>query len=183
MKENSKRTIPGFGMRTTKTAIAVTVSFILITLLNQSHILISPALNFLGALQACTAAVICMETSVAQSIKSGISLFIGTFIGAGFGCLVLLLSFQLNSDWALTLLDTVKIFLGIMLSIAACNIVKQASASTMSCIVFNIVVLSPPPDGQNPYLGAVSRIVETALGIIVAVAVNHFFNNRKKDKQ
>ena len=78
------------GMRNIKTAVAVVICFLLfLPFWSQA----SPAGEGMqiGPFYACITAVICMQSSVEQSVRQGVSRVIGTLMGGALGLLVLVL--------------------------------------------------------------------------------------------
>ena len=178
MVREMKKPIRGFGMRSIKTAIAVAASFAVIMLLNLCCTFFqNSAIGLLGAANACVAAVLSLQSSMRKSFKSGAALIVSTLIGAGFGILFLEVRFDFSGTAAL-LLETVKLFLGVLLCIALCNLLKHPHATTFACIVFLTVVFIPHTEEKNHYIYAAGRLVETILGITIAIAVNCVFNRR-----
>lgn len=154
--------IPGLGMRTIKTAIAVSLCLAVALLLQLWEPLrrLYPSLT---PIYACTAAIICMQDTVNASLRHGMLRLLGTGIGGAVGILFLYLN---QNDWIRVLLA----FAGIALCIFLCNILHIRQASAISCVVFSIVLLAR--SGMNPYTYSIIRIVETAAGILIAVGVN-----------
>lgn len=138
------------GMRNVKTAIAVCAS-----------ILISRGLSMEYPFYAAIASVIAMQSSVEGSFKAGKNRMLGTFIGAlvGFIC---------------ASIKPGNIFLvgiGVICVIYLCNLFNWEKSSSIGCIVFCVIMINLK--GNNPLFYSINRLLDTFLGITVAVAVNY----------
>ena len=144
---------PHIGMRTVKTAVAVTVSYLIFApvglLYNESY---PGVLGYIGPLYACIASIVCMQNTVEQTLQSGLSRFLGVLIGAVLGLFLLVIEPFLR-HWALTAL---MLGLVCVAGIWVGTLLKWPSACGMACIV---------PSG-------IARVVETLTGVGVALIVN-----------
>ena len=90
---------PYIGMRTTKTAVAVMLSYLIFVpfglLYNESY---PGVLAYVGPTYSCIACIVCMQSSLEQTLQVGLSRFVGVFIGAILGVAMLLLE-PLLSHW------------------------------------------------------------------------------------
>lgn len=148
------------GMRNIKTALSVLVILAIYGLLGRDNVLL-----------ATTAAIICMQDSVKGSVSSGINRMIGTAFGALIGMLLLYLQ-QALGRYELTLLIASA---GIVLTIFVCNLIGKPETVVISCIMVLIIVLEQ--SGEVPYIYSLNRLVDTLIGIAVAVAINRFLLN------
>jgi len=166
--------IPKVGMRTIKTAVAVVICFLIfLPFLNTGGTQVGGIIVEVGPFYACIAAVICMQSSVEQSLQSGGARMIGSLIGGAVGLLVLTADLISGNQF----LFAVLLGLGIVLTIWLCNLVRQPAACAIACIVCCCIMLSH--GGEERYFFALARIVETLIGILVALAVNHLLPNPK----
>lgn len=168
--------IPTVGMRTIKTAVAVAFSYLV--LLPLGLFLPVPFGETGGGFYASIAAVICMQSSVEQTWMQGVSRLIGTAIG---GCLGLLL---LTTDQllALPMFLALMLAVGTVASIWLCNLMKRPAACSISVVVLCVILFNHT--GPDRYLYALNRMFETAVGILVAIAVNRVLpDHRKQDEQ
>lgn len=155
--------LPGVGMRNLKTAVAVMICFFLFLPLQGIG---GPAGEHVGPFYACIAAVICMQGSVEQSVRQGISRVMGTLLGGGVGLLALLLG-----DWLeQPVLTGILLGAGVVFTIWLCNAIGRPAACSIGCVVLCVVILNH--SGADRYLYTILRVGETLLGIVVAVAVN-----------
>jgi uncharacterized membrane protein YgaE (UPF0421/DUF939 family) len=168
--------LPAIGMRTIKTAVAVVISFfIFFPFWGNSELHLGTLAIEIGPFYACIAAVICMQSSVEQSVKSGGARMIGTLIGGGVGLLVLTVDAAAGNKILFALL----LGLGIILTIWLCNLIQQPASCAIACIVCCCIMLSH--SGQERYLFTLARISETFVGILVALAVNHLLLSPKAE--
>ena len=139
------------GMRNFKTALAVFICMIIIEIFNMD----SP-------FYASIAAVICMQSSVFDSFTAGKNRMKGTFIGAVIGFLLALISPG----------NIILSALGVMLIIYICNIFESQKSINIACVVFIAIMVNL--GDQSPLSYSFFRLIETFIGIIVAVLVNYF---------
>lgn len=121
---------------------------------------------------ACIAAVITMQNSLGSSIKVGVDRVIGTLIGALIGGLT---AYVLPGQKALA-------SLGIIIVIHITHMINKSGATAIACIVFLAILLNIENESIESYI--LFRVIETFLGIIVAVIINMliFPPNKRKDK-
>lgn len=140
------------GMRNLKTAIAVFLCIIITRSLNISD---SP-------FYACIAAVICMQSSVFETFKTGKNRMIGTFIGALIGFLFALIQPG----------NALLVAVGITLLIYICNVLGYNKSISIACIVFIAIMVNLTD--KTPLFYSTYRLIETFIGILIAVLVNYF---------
>lgn len=165
----SKLRVPHIGMRTVKTAVAVTVSYLIFApfglLYNES---LSGVLGYIGPLYACIASIVCMQNTVEQTLQSGLSRFLGVLIGAMLGLFLLVIEPFLQ-HWALT---AAMLGLVCVAGIWVCTLLRWPSACVMACIVPCVMVIAGNvPGGERFYYG-IARVAETLTGVGVALVVN-----------
>lgn len=139
------------GMRNIKTAISVLIC-----------LAISRAFHMEYPFYAAIAAVVSLQKSVANSLKAGKNRMLGTTAGAAVG-LMLALFFPNN---------IIACSIGIIIVIYICNILKWNDAVANACIVLIAIMINMK--GQNPYAYSFNRLLDTFIGINVAVLVNYF---------
>ena len=139
------------GMRNVKTAIAVILC-----------VLISRALRLEYSFYAAIAAIISMGNTVTNSFRTGKDRMLGTLIGAGIGfvCASILPG------------NAILCGIGIIVVIYLCNLLKWSKSVSIACIVFMVIMVNL--NGKNPFFYSINRILDTFIGIIVAVLVNYF---------
>lgn len=146
--------LPHVGSRNIKTALAV---FICLLFLNKS-------------LMAAIAAIICMQSTIEDSVVTGINRLIGTLLGGLLGLIIIYFISLFN-------LQDYSIFisaLSVSFVIYICNLIKKPAACVISSIVVLGIIIDPSIDNQFFY--ALNRTLETSLGVVVAILVNRFIN-------
>ena len=172
-----KRELPKIGMRMVKTAVAVVICFFLfLPFWVRVPLGEYDPLKDVGPFYACIAAIICMQSSVEQSVRQGVSRLIGTAIGGGVGLLVLLVDDLLE----IPLLTGLILGGGVVLVIWLCNVIHRPSACSIGCVVLCVVMINH--SGTERYLYTLARMGETAVGIVVAILVNRFLPDRRRGR-
>ncbi|MBL4936645.1 FUSC family protein [Clostridium sp. YIM B02515] len=143
--------IKKIGMRNIKTAIAVVISMIISKLLNMEY-----------PFYTVIASIISMQSSVEASFKAGRNRMLGTLIGA-------LIGFILSSIMPGNI---ILIGIGIVAVIYICNIFNWEQSTSIACVVFCAIMINLK--GGSPFFYSVNRLVDTFIGITVAVGVNYF---------
>ena len=137
-------------MRTLKTGLAVCISLYL-----------SSFLHLKSPIFAGIAAIIAMQSSVSESFIIGKHRIVGTIIGAFIG---LLFSYLLPQNY-------IFLSIGVILVIHIHNILDWKKSLSLSSIVFLAIALNR--DNNRIYY-ALYRLIDTFLGIVVAMLVNYF---------
>lgn len=164
----NKRKFPKIGARNFKTALSILLCMIIL-----------PLLGFDSPFYACIAAVICLTDSYESSIKTGLNRMIGTIIGGCFGMLATIIL----SKYSDGILKIAIIFIFTILTIYVCTILNKPGSVSIACIVL-LANLLLNRDYSN-YLYTFSRIIETFIGVVIAVVVNAYIlpKNRKKSNK
>lgn len=139
------------GMRTIKTAIAVSLT-----------ILISQLFNLKSPFFAGIAAVISMQSSVTESFNTGRNRMYGTIIGA-----IIALLFSLIAPE-----NPFFIGIGIIIIIYICNIFGWKKSVQISNIVFLSIILNYEEGSRVNY--AFYRTLDTLIGVIIGTLINYF---------
>ncbi len=147
------------GLRNIKTAIAVYICIILYHLLDLGNPLV-----------ALFSVVLCMQQNVSASVKEGKTRILGTFFGGAFAILFLNMLYLENLTVYVqgAILSIFLIFIIYIL-----NAMKKSEAISLSAVVFFVIIF----DSSNDTILKVAtfRIIDTTLGLVVAVLVNRFF--------
>jgi uncharacterized membrane protein YgaE (UPF0421/DUF939 family) len=146
------------GMRILKTALAVTLC-----------VAISQLLHLEYPFYAAIAAIISMESSLTTSLVAGRNRILGTLVGAFVG--LAFATIQPN--------NAVLCGLGIVLIIAILNYLNWNSSISIAGIVFMAIMVNL--NGRSPLLYGTNRIIDTVIGITVALAVNYLVFPRRID--
>ncbi|MCI8810306.1 MAG: FUSC family protein [Oscillibacter sp.] len=147
------------GMRTIKTVIAVFLCFV-IDHFRQGGI----------PFYAAIAAILCVQKDINSSIKAAKNREIATLIGGAFGMVFLIFEkyvyytpFPLVRYLALSLLLIPIIQVSVQFHLQ--------SGTYLMCVVFLCVTVTHGND-DSPALFAISRVIDTTIGIAVALAIN-----------
>ncbi len=144
------------GMRNVKTALSVGVCLLFFQMLGIGD-----------GLQASITAVICMKSSLQNSIQTGTERVIGTAIGAALGVLTVL-AMREAPYW----ISSVTVIFGVMLIIYLCNILKVQASIIISIVVFLIILIGK--EDMPPVFYGLIRLAETIFGIATAYIINRF---------
>ena len=164
--------LPRIGMRNIKTALSV-----------FSCLLIFEAIQRENSFYACIAAVICMQPTLDNTFKKGLSRIIGTAIGGVIGIILLVIGEMYLKEEAFIFLIPV----GIVILIEICIAIDQRDSVSISCVVYlGIMIMHRYQGGYIWY--TINRVIDTSIGIIIAVFVNRYlkipelFKKGKNDK-
>lgn len=147
------------GMRVLKTGIAIALCLLL------EYFRVSAA-----PYQSSVAAIVCMQPTLKSARNAALDRTLGTLIAGLFAYLFILLfrdSLALDSQSLLYYLCISLCTLPLMMLILR---IKKPGALAISLMVFLIIVLKGG-DG-NPILFTLNRVLDTLIGIVVALFVN-----------
>ena len=138
------------GPRTLKTAIAVIISMLLAQLLgaNESDMIFA----MLGAMAA-------VEPTFSDSVESAMTQIIGVIFGAAIGVLM-----QLVEMPAL-----VACGIGIVIVITVYNMLQMRFSPGLPCLIVVMLCIGAE---ERPVMYALERICNTAIGLVVGMAIN-----------
>ncbi|WP_130869696.1 shikimate dehydrogenase [Intestinimonas massiliensis (ex Afouda et al. 2020)] len=160
--------LPRIGMRVIKTAVAVMVSYALFLPFGLTYREeLGGVLGQMGPLYACIACIICTQSTLGQTFRQGISRLIGVIVGGALGTATLLLGPALENLWIKTLVLGAVCVAGVWI----CLLIKRPTACGMACIL-PCVILITGVTGVTRYYYAAARMIETVVGLLVALAVN-----------
>lgn len=172
----SKETVklPGIGLRNIKTALGVFLCLMLYDILQRPY-----------AFFACISVVICLSNTMAGSYQTGKERFISTVAGGLLGIPFLYLRNYAQASVDSQTLEALVASLGIGLLIYFFNLICLRGAIVNACVVFLSVVLNLSDSQQllSPFLYSVNRIMDNAVGIAIALAVNKYFFPVKEESQ
>ena len=143
------------GQRILKTSIAVTLCLLYYMLRGRQGETM-PA-------EAAITAIICMQSDLHDTRKSGFSRLAGTVIGAVWGFLFLLLMALVPTLGKNLLILYPLIGAGTLLALHSAVLFHRPDASGLAAIVFVCVVIAYP-DIENPLDQAFRRILDVMLG-------------------
>lgn len=151
------------GLRVIKTALAVTISILLVRLIRPDE---------QSVYYAAFGALIAMETTVSKALMQGATQLVGVLAGSVFGYLSVLLFPGTTPAWI--------VGLGVLLLISFCNRLHLSFTASLSCIIFLSACLTPSTDILRDSL---LRLRDTSIGVAMALAVNVLvrpYNNKKR---
>ena len=160
METKKKHSLPKIGMRNIKTALAAALCALVYYFLDRS-----PAF-------ACIGAIFGMGSDLAQSKQHGGNRLFGTLIGGLLGMLLFHTYLQFYPDGRYSLFLVLLTFLGVMVLIWLCQIFWVGGVQPGG-VVLCIILFNTPVESYISY--ALNRIFDTAIGVVVALAVNSMF--------
>ena len=175
-----QRNIPHIGMRIIKTAVAVMLAygiFLPFGLMYDTETY-HGVLGQLGPLYACIACIVCMQGTLGQTVQSGVSRLIGVAIGGVLGVATLLLGDRLDNGLLVLPILGVLCVAGMWISL----LIQRPAACVMACIV-PCVILITGVTGADRYYYAAARIIETVIGVCVAMLVNKLLPDHREEHE
>lgn len=157
MAEQKKKIPISIGMRNIKTAASVLICLLLYRFLPRD-----------GSFLASTSAIICLQDSVEKSVFSGFNRLYGTAVGAVLGTVLL----YINQFFASADLTIILATFGVMLLILLCNLLNKNESIVIGTVVFLLILLDQST--EPPVVYGFYRLIDTFIGIAVAIAVNKF---------
>ncbi len=175
-----QRNIPHIGMRIIKTAVAVMLAygiFLPFGLMYDTETY-HGVLGQMGPLYACIACIVCMQSTLGQTVQSGVSRLIGVAIGGVLGVATLLLGDRLDNGLLVLPILGVLCVAGMWISL----LIQRPAACVMACIV-PCVILITGVTGVDRYYYAAARIIETVIGVCVAMLVNKLLPDHREEHE
>ncbi len=180
--------LPRVGMRTVKTALAVAICVLLfqgltwcVRFIPERNDILFQALRFFlerpNPIFACIAAVIAMQPTVGNSLTLGNSRILGTAIGGAYGLLFL----WLDNSILQRRLNLIFVVAGMVLVIQTCLLFKHKLSVPIALVTFLILMITLTE--SSPYLYAINRILDTAVGIGVSLGVNLLVSRPKTEQE
>ena len=157
-----KFSIPGIGMRIIKSGIAVSLCMIVNLMRGAGSMVFYSML----------AALWCIQMYRNNTLSNAIQRTIGTIVGALYGLVYILIYPALSGGEAGIVVDTVLMFVSIVLVLYTTVLIHKKQASYFSCVVFLSIVVNHIAD-SNPYLFVWNRFLDTMIGIVIGVFVNN----------
>lgn len=161
--KKEKIKIPGIGMRIIKSAVAVVLCIIVNLIRGKDGMVFYSQL----------AALWCIQMYRNNTISNALQRTTGTVVGALYGLVYILVYHKgYNSAVANILLESICIFIGIILVLYTTVLIHKSKASYFSCVVFLSIVVNHIGDA-NPYFFVWNRFLDTMIGIVIGVGVNN----------
>ena len=163
--------LPGVGQRITRSVCAVFLCFAVYYLRGQKGI---PFYSALAALQ-------CIQPYMESSARMARQRISGTLIGAVWGLAVLLMLTVPGHDLQGTVISYALISLVTGVVLYSTALLGYKNASYFSCVVFLSITVNHMTD-DNPYLFVFNRVIDTLIGVAMAILMNSIHLPRvKKD--
>ena len=153
------------GMRNVKTALAATLCAVIYFLIDRN-----PAF-------ACIGAIFGMGADMPGSRLSGGNRFFGTVIGGVLGIVLFRFHLIFYPAGGYTALLLLLLFIGVIALVLISTGFRWAGAIQPGGVVLCIILFSTPVETYLSY--SINRIVDTGIGVLVALAVNWFFPREK----
>lgn len=171
VSKTSEWTLPLPGQRIVRSVCAVGLCFVVFYLRNQQGI---PFYSALAALQ-------CMQPYQESTVAVGKKRTKGTLIGAFWGLTVILIELhtcggRLYGNAAGYML--IACFTGVVLYSTV--LLKMTDTAYFSCVVFLSIAVMHMKDAE-PFLFVADRVIDTMIGIVLALLVNSVHLPRKKN--
>lgn len=160
--------LPPIGMRIIKSSIGVLLGFIIYLLRGRQGAPFYTALSVLW----------CMQPYYSNAKANAIQRTIGTMIGAFYGLIMILLEYYFlpfDNEFIRYLIISVLIIPVIYTTV----VINKKNASYFSCVVFLSIVVNHLND-KNPYFFVFNRVLDTMIGIVLALIINTARIPRKK---
>ncbi|PAB59060.1 FUSC family protein [Anaeromicrobium sediminis] len=150
---SKKFKLPKIGMRSIKTFIATILAMV-----------VSNVLGFEAPFYATWTAFLCIQSSIIGSSEMAIKRGIGTVIGGVFSLIYLL--FMPENIYAIPF--------GIVGIIYLCNFLEKSDLISIACVVFLVISFRVNVvQNFDPTTHVIHRLLETFIGIIIAMIVNY----------
>lgn len=159
--------IPGLGMRSLKTAFAVALTAVLYLFL--------PGRN---PTFACIGAMFGLGADKENSRLSGGNRFFGTIIGGVLGMLLYAAEHFIAPQGSY-LLRLPLAFIGTILLIMACVLCRWPGGVQPGGVVLCIILFNTPPNHMSY---AFARMLDTGIGVAVALLVNDLFSRTRLER-
>ena len=150
------------GMRVIKTLAAVIVCLFIAWLLGSKDSLPIAAI----------AAIVTMQATQSETLRTGVFRVLGTIIGGVFGILTVLIGLVL--PYYADGLFIVVIPLMLLFNLYLCNLLKMQDSCTISCVVTIIIASHIVADAtfDETLVFTFVRLRDTLIGVIVATIIN-----------
>ena len=153
------------GLRALKSAISVSLCLFIAIIFNRQLPLL-----------ASIAAIICIQPTDDETYKVGLHRLVGTSVGGAIGLIVLLLMKFLPYRQYLQYINLILAPVCILAVIYICNVINHKSSVVIGCIVVLSVLVEWSDSAYgNTFMYVINRVLDTSIGVIVAIVVNKFF--------
>ena len=157
------------GFRALKTTVAVAMCIVLSLLFGRED-----------KFYASIAAIICMRKTSVETSSAGLHRVVGTVVGGAVGLIVLLITRLSPYE------ETINLLLCpfcVLFVIYLCNVTGRKSSVEIGTIVALGLLMSRPEEYKNTLLYVINRVLDTSMGILVAMFVNKFLFRKSFSQQ
>ncbi len=159
-KINKKIRLP--GLRNIKTALAIVICLIIYQFLSSDRIVL-----------AVLAVLICMQDTVEKSYKEAKDRVMGNIFGALMAIGIGYLGLKESKYYLWAILCGISV----IIIIYVLNTFKKQGSIVLACAVFFIIAVD-----ETPIISSITRVIDTYIGITVALVVNLFIYKPKTSK-
>ena len=153
--------LPHLGQRIIKTSIAVFLCLLIHFIMGYKGMM----------LQSCITAIICVQPYFKDTKDFAINRGIGTLIGAVWGLLALYITREFEFIMTYKIIAYALIAVGVLVVIYTTVAIKLSDAAGLAAITFLCIVIGIDST-DSPLIITLSRLLDTLIGIIVALIVN-----------
>ncbi|MDR0404551.1 MAG: FUSC family protein [Oscillospiraceae bacterium] len=155
------------GLRAIKTAISVMLCMIVAFFLKNSD-------GFFSS----TATVICMQQTTDKSFDAGVHRLLGTVTGGVLGYIALVL--LENFKGMQSIINIVLAPLFVLFMIYLSNTMNYKASTQIGCVVLLSLISNQERSFSDAFFHMIERILDTSMGIVIAVLVNKLVFSYKK---
>lgn len=131
---------------------------------------------------AVIAALICMKPTLEDSFNVGIHRVIGTIIGGIIGMAMLSFFHFIGMERNSLPYDLLTVVV-MMFLIKFIAVIGRNQATIITCVVYTSILLMPLIPGQSIVQYSMMRVLDTLLGVVVALIINEMLPNHYKERQ
>lgn len=165
-----KKKLPAVGKRILKSMIGVFLCYLVYLLRGKQGI---PFYSMLAVLQ-------CIQPYTGETLSMAVRRATGTIVGALFGLICILLelyAFDIYNSVAGYILTALMIIPVIYVTL----LLHKENTAYFSCVVFLSITVNHIMDA-NPFIFVLDRVLDTFIGIAIALVLNSLRLPRRKDK-
>ena len=155
------------GQRNIKTALAATICALLYFLVDQNPTF------------ACIGAIFGVGSDMGNSRLNGGNRFFGTIIGGVLGMILFRIYICFYPDGSYHALMLLLLFIGVVVLIIVSQLFRWPGAIQPGGVVLCIILFNTPVDTYISY--SVHRMIETGIGVAVALLINWLLSKERVD--
>ncbi len=156
------------GMRNIKTALAASLCAFLYLFIDRNPTF------------ACIGAIFGMGNDMGNSKLNGGNRLFGTLFGGLIGMAIFAIYIQFYPDGKMRPLILPFLFVGVIILIKVSLLMHWPGAIQPGGVILCIILFNTPVETFVPY--SINRIIDTGIGVAIALAVNYLFPREKWEK-